>query len=132
MEMFIVPQDFNFFDPPCKAVAGSLETSAIMGLIRGLLRSSEKGVSRLLPLSPVLPPPPSLLSCPTMGAAPPAAPFTQTGGTETLYRKRPELHPQNGDKNAETGPEVMAGGPNCKLLPACSSCLLPYITTGSS
>lgn len=104
MEMFIFPRDFNFFDPPGKAVAGSLETGLITGLIHSLLLSSEKGVSCVFtPPKPDLPPP-SLLSRPTTAAVPPASPFTQTGGTEAPYGKRPEPRPQNGVRNGVLAP----------------------------
>lgn len=49
MKMFILSQDFNFFDLPSEAVAHSLETSSIIGLIHGLLWFSEKGVPTFRP-----------------------------------------------------------------------------------
>lgn len=33
MEIFVLPKDFNFFDSPRKAAAGSSETSSRIGLI---------------------------------------------------------------------------------------------------
>lgn len=113
MEMFILPQDFNFFDPPGKAVAGSLETSSINGLTHRVLRSSEKGVSRLLPSSPVLPPPPSLPPTPPQVLHLLLPPLPQPGGTKAPYGKRPEPRPQNGVRNGVLTPGLQRSQRGC-------------------